>query len=87
VATVVDGQMTGWQEFDVGWDTLHDEATEGAHHARIARFVNDHQIDAVVAANMGDGMRRMLTTMKVAIAVGADGDARSAVLKARLPAH
>jgi len=39
VASVVDGEIADWQEFTVGWGTLHDEGTEGAHHARVARFL------------------------------------------------
>jgi hypothetical protein len=28
VASVVDGQIAGWQEFTVGWGQLHDEGSE-----------------------------------------------------------
>jgi len=84
VATAIasDGQITDWQEFDVGWDSLHDEGTEGAHHARIARFLIDHHVEVVVAEHMGEGMTRMLSTMGIRAALGAHGDARAAVLAA-----
>ncbi len=39
VADVADGGIRDWQEFAVDWDVLHDQGTEGAHHARIARFL------------------------------------------------
>ena len=82
VASTSSGQITDWQELDVGWDTLHDEGTEGAHHARVARFLIDHHIDVVVAEHMGPGMTRMLTTMGIRVSLGALGDARAAVLAA-----
>jgi predicted Fe-Mo cluster-binding NifX family protein len=77
-----DGEITDWQEFNVGWDALHDEGTEGAHHARVARFLIDHNVEVVVAEHMGEGMTRMLTTMGIRTALGAHGDARTAVLAA-----
>lgn len=46
VASVVDGQIAGRQEFTVGWGTLHDVGTEGAHHARVAHFLRDNQVQA-----------------------------------------
>ena len=82
VADVSDGGITDWQEGDVGWDTLHDEGSEGAHHARVARFLIDRHIQLVVAEHMGDGMTRMLATMGITASLGAHGDARAAVLAA-----
>jgi hypothetical protein len=40
----------------------------------------DHHVEAVVAHHVGDGMIRQLGVMKVALHLGAEGDARSAVL-------
>jgi predicted Fe-Mo cluster-binding NifX family protein len=77
-----EGEITGWEEFDVGWGRLHDEGPEGAHHARIARFLRDHEVEAVVANHMGMGMVRMLERMGIRIHLGAMGDARQAVLAA-----
>lgn len=82
VVMVEDGGITDWQESDVGWDQSHDEGSEGSHHARIARFLIDHQVEAVVAHHMGEGMQRMLSTMGLQVFLGADGDARAAVLAA-----
>jgi predicted Fe-Mo cluster-binding NifX family protein len=82
VASTSGGSITDWQEFVVGWDTLHDEGTEGAHHARVARFLIDHDIDVVVAEHMGPGMIRMLTTMGINMSLGAQGDAKEALLAA-----
>ena len=36
VAEVADCEVRDWQEFTVAWGTLHDQGTEGAHHARVA---------------------------------------------------
>ena len=74
-------RITDWQELDVGWDSLHDE-DQGAHHARVARFLIDQHVDVVVAEHMGPGMTRMLTTMGIRIWLTALGDARAAVLAA-----
>ena len=86
VVSAADGQIGAWHEFDVGWDRLHDEGSEGSHHARVARFLNDHHVEAVVVGHMGPGMTRMLTTMGIRVVLQAQGDARAAVLTALDPA-
>jgi predicted Fe-Mo cluster-binding NifX family protein len=78
VAEVADGEIHGWTEFAVGWGTLHDQGTEGAHHARVARFLLDNQIDTVAVSHLGPGMQRMLGTMAIRVVTGPGGDARSA---------
>jgi len=82
LATVEDGAITEWRELDVDWDVLHDTGGEGAHHARVARFLRDNHVDVVAAHHMGAGMSRMLDTMRVAARLGAEGDPRLAVLSA-----
>ncbi len=81
VAEVEGGTVVEWAEFDVGWGTLHDAGTEGSHHARIARFLRDHQVQAVAVDHIGAGMRRMLTTMRIPIVTEQRGDARAAVAR------
>jgi predicted Fe-Mo cluster-binding NifX family protein len=78
VADVTGGEIRDWQEFAVDWGTLHDQGTEGAHHARVARFLRDNQVQAVAVHHLGPGMQRMLDTMSVRVLTGAGGDARSA---------
>ena len=68
-----------WQEFDVGWGELHDSGGEGAHHARVGRFLLDHHVEAVVANHMGPGMSHMLQQMAIAVHLGAAGNAREVV--------
>ena len=82
IADVRDGAIAAWEEVDVGWDTLHDEGTEGGHHARVARFLHDHRVEVVVADHMGDPMVNMLDRMRIGVRLGAGGDARLAVLAA-----
>ncbi len=79
VAEVLDGAVRDWQEFAVSWGTLHDEGTEGSHHARIARFLRENRVDAVAAEHVGAGMQRMLDAMGVRLVTGLAGDAISAV--------
>jgi predicted Fe-Mo cluster-binding NifX family protein len=80
VAEVAQGEIRSWEEFQVDWSTRHDEGSSARHHARVARFLLDHHVEAVVAHHVGDGMVRQLGIMKVALHLGAEGDARSAVL-------
>ena len=82
IAEVAEGAIARWDEFDVLWGTLHDEGTEGSHHARVARFLRDHQVEVVVADHMGPPMVNMLEQMGVGVRLGASGDARGAVLAA-----
>jgi predicted Fe-Mo cluster-binding NifX family protein len=78
VAEVADGEIHSWQEFDVGWGDLHDSGTEGAHHARIARFLRDNAIEAIAVDHVGPGMQRMLGTMGIRVDAEHRGDARAA---------
>ena len=79
VADVVDGRIMSWQEVEVSWSRLHDEGTPGSHHARVVSFLREHQVEAVVANHIGQGMVRMLDTMGLPVHLGAAGDARAAV--------
>lgn len=80
VGAVSGDGIDSWTEFDVGWGRLHDEGPEGTHHARVARFLQEHGIETVVANHMGDGMTQMLVKMGIAVRLGAAGRAREAVL-------
>jgi predicted Fe-Mo cluster-binding NifX family protein len=79
VAQVEGGKIAGWQVHDVRWHILHDEGTEGTHHARVARFLLEHKVEAVVAGHMGPPMVHMLDRMGVKAWLGASGNARDAV--------
>lgn len=80
VAEVSAGAITAWDEFDVGWDVSHDSGTHGAHHARVVRFLTEHEVAVVLASHVGEGMVRMLATMGVRLELGVTGNARQAVL-------
>lgn len=82
VASVSDGRIDSWEEHEVGWDRLHDEGAEGAHHARIVRFLREHGVEVVVARGMGPGMQRTLGSMGVRSVLGVEGDAREVVVAA-----
>ena len=82
VADVADGHIRDWQEFIVGWGTRHDQGTEGAHHARVARFLRDNGVEAVAVHHVGPGMQRMLGSMEIRVVSGIGGDARAAALAA-----
>jgi predicted Fe-Mo cluster-binding NifX family protein len=80
VVEVSDGQILQWREHAVGWDRLHDETTEGGHHARVATFLRENQVDTVMVHHMGDGMQHMLDRMGISVRLGIGGEARQAVL-------
>lgn len=82
IAEVTGDGIAAWQEFDVGWSTLHDAGTEGSHHARVARFLQEHHVEAVVANHMGMPMVHMLERMGMKVWLGAMGDARQATMTA-----
>jgi predicted Fe-Mo cluster-binding NifX family protein len=82
VAEVDGSAVVGWHEHDVRWDVLHDEGTEGGHHARVARFLIDNGVQAVAAGHMGPPMVRMLAGMGIRVLLGAEGDARSMAVAA-----
>ncbi len=81
-AEVADGEIRDWQELTVAWGTLHDQGTEGAHHAQIARFLRDNQVQAIAVHHVGPGMERMLGSMAIRVVTGLSGDARTAALAA-----
>ena len=82
VAEVVGGEVTRWEEHDVEWDRLHDDAGEGGHHARIVRFVREHEGEVVVTGHMGPPMQNTLGKLGVRLVLGATGDARAAAVAA-----
>jgi predicted Fe-Mo cluster-binding NifX family protein len=82
VAEVVDGRITSWAEHQVNWDVLHDEGTHGAHHARVMTFLKEQGVEAVVSAEMGPGMARMLDTAKIPVMLASPGDAKASILAA-----
>jgi predicted Fe-Mo cluster-binding NifX family protein len=79
VARLEGGRIAAWDEHDVAWDALHDIGTEGGHHARVARFLQDHGVVVVVAGHMGPPMVQMLASLRIVARLGAEGDARDAV--------
>lgn len=82
VAEIQDGAIATWHEFAVGWDRLHDETTEGGHHARVVRFLRDHHVEAVAAGHMGEPMVHTLERLGIVVHLGVAGDARRAAIVA-----
>ena len=85
LAEVNEGKITGWSEVEVSWNRLHDEGTDGSHHARIAKFIKENKVEMIVVDHMGDGMVRMLKTMEIPVVFGAAGPAKTAIEKAVNP--
>jgi predicted Fe-Mo cluster-binding NifX family protein len=71
------GQIEDWQLVPVGWGELHGSGTEGSHHARIVRFLKEHQVGCVITGHMGPGMVRVMEAMNIPVFVGAAGPARA----------
>lgn len=79
VATIEDDRVVDWRPYEVSWDLLHDEGTPGSHHARVVTFLKTHGVEKVLVDHVGDGMRRMLSSMGVGLSEGITGDAREAM--------
>jgi predicted Fe-Mo cluster-binding NifX family protein len=77
---VTDDGIAVWDEVEVGWDVLHDQAAEGTHHARVADFLSTHGVGVVITGHLGWGMQRMLDSMGIRVVQSVRGDARAAVL-------
>lgn len=82
VAAVDDGQVGSWTEHEVAWDRLHDEGTEGSHHARIVKFLRENDVELVVARGIGPSMQNTLGKMGIRFVLGVEGDAQQAVVDA-----
>lgn len=85
IVSVAAGRPVEWIEHDVAWDQLHDAGTEGAHHARVARFLREQRVDVVVVEHMGKPMQNMLGKLGITCRLGVHGDATTAVLAATTP--
>ncbi len=82
IARVEDGRIERWTEHETRWDVRHDEGSEGSHHARIARFLTENGVEAVVAGHMGPPMVQMLGRMGIAVRLDDSEDPRAAALAA-----
>lgn len=82
IAKVEGTEVTAWNEYNVNWDRLHDEGTEGSHHARIVKFLREHEVQAVVIDHCGAPMLNTMQKMNLVIALDAEGPARPTVLAA-----
>ena len=82
IADVEGGTLASWREIDVAWDDLHEQSTEGGHHARVARFLREQGVQAVLAHHMGPDMLHMLERMGLSVRLGVSGDARAAAMAA-----
>ena len=82
IADVEHGTLASWREVAVAWDDFHDQGTEGGHHARVARFLREQSVQAVLAHHMGPDMLHMLERMGLTVRLGVTGDARTAAVAA-----
>ena len=78
--TVETGEVVAMETRDVSCESLYDEGTEGAHHARVARFLKDHQVDTVLASHTGEPMAKMIHKMGVQLHLKAGGNARKSAI-------
>ncbi len=82
VARVEGDSVVEWDVYETDWDTLHDVGSHGSHHARIVRFLREHDIAAVVVDHMGEGMRQVMAKMGIPLLPSTPGDARASVAAA-----
>lgn len=82
VASVEDGQITDWQQHEVGWDVLHDQGEHGQHHARIVRFLKEHAVQRVLFTHMGQPMQHTIGKMGLELVEVPVTDAREITIQA-----
>lgn len=82
VIRVEAGDVVTLDTIDVSWNTLHDEGTEGSHHARVARFLRENHVGIVLASHMGTPMANMIDKLGIRLILDAHGDAQSAAVAA-----
>ena len=80
VCQVRDDAVVDWVQHDVHWDQTYGVDVMGVHHPRVIRFLQEHQVDTVVADNVCDGMMRVFDSLGITLYAGVTGDARTAVL-------
>ena len=80
VGTIVNGEISDWQEHEVDWDRLHDEGPHGTHHARIIRFMQDNEVTHVLGSHMGEPMQNTFAKLGLPVTLDLSGNARAAVI-------
>ncbi len=80
LVTVENGVVVSREDIVVGWNALHDTETDGGHHARIVRFLREHEVTDVATGHMGDGMQNTLTKLGTRLHLGVEGDAEAIAL-------
>lgn len=58
-------QLTNWTVDEVNWDVLHDEGTHGHHHARMVRYIKEHNVERIGFVGMGQSMMNTLNKANV----------------------
>lgn len=86
ICQVEGDRVSDWTEIVVDWDTTYGVDVLGVHHPRVIRFLQEHQVQAVVADNVCDIMKSTLPTLGVTVHAGVTGDARQVVASAVQPA-
>lgn len=77
---VFDGsEITEWNEEVVDWRTAHDEGTHGSHHARIVKYLREHEVTHVLTGHMGESMQNTISKLQLELKLNLSGDARTAV--------
>ena len=79
---VDDGDITRWQEVTVDWAQDYGVDVPGVHHPRVIRFLQSHQVTAVVADQVCEVMQETLPKLGIAVRSGFSGDPRSALVDA-----
>lgn len=79
LAQVENDELVGWSEVEVNWDVLHDEGTEGSHHARVVTFLRENSVEGVILYRAGEPMLNTMAKMGLVIATDAAGNAKDIV--------
>lgn len=86
IATYADNAIITWRVYEVEWDVLHETEGEDAHDARVAVFLREHGVGAVVANHVGAGLRPTLKRVGIPVFPAKSPSARGAVVLAAVAA-
>ena len=76
---VDEGMVTDWVEHPVHWDQTYGVDVKGVHHPRIIRFIQENDVNVVVANDVCESMQKVFATLGVTVHLHNDGNGRAAV--------
>lgn len=77
---ITNGVIRDWRQITVDWMSSMVIPPRGPHHARVARFLRDNNVDAIAVDRIGPGMQRMLDWIGILRVITSPGPTSAIVL-------